>query len=128
MLNQYFFIFIVIIISLSIGFILYFITYFFSSKSSNFEKISAYECGFDPFSDTKKTFDVRYYLVSILFIIFDLEISFLFPWSVVFLYIGVVGYIFILIFLFILTFGFVYEWLNNALDWQLHCFFIYFVV
>lgn len=116
-MTQYVILAIILAISFALGLILYIVAYFLSLKSSNYEKISAYECGFDPFSNIYQTFDVRYYLISILFIIFDLEISFLFPWSVVFLYIGFTSYIFVILFLIILTFGFIYEWVNNALDW-----------
>jgi NADH:ubiquinone oxidoreductase subunit 3 (subunit A) len=109
----------VLIYSALIGVILYGVAYVLTVKRPDPEKLSAYECGFDPFTTTYMVFDVRHYLVPILFIIFDLEISFLFPWSVVFLYTGSLGYFSILLFLIILTFGYIYEWLNNALDWKL---------
>lgn len=76
------------------------------------------ECGFDPFSDARSKFDVRFYLVAILFIIFDLEITFLFPWAISLSNIGLQGYVSMLLFLFILTIGFVYEWKKGALDWE----------
>jgi NADH-quinone oxidoreductase subunit A len=82
------------------------------------DKLSAYECGFDPFDDARRRFDVRYYLVSILFIIFDLEVAFLFPWSVSLSHIGVFGFLSMLAFLAVLTVGFVYEWNKGALDWE----------
>lgn len=81
------------------------------------EKLSAYECGFSPFGDARGRFEVKFYLVAILFIIFDLEITFLFPWSVVVGHIGLWGFNAMVIFLFLLTIGFVYEWLKGALDW-----------
>ncbi len=80
------------------------------------EKLSAYECGFEPFEDTRVKFDVRYYLVAILFIIFDLEIAFLFPWAVALARIGVAGLVAMGIFLFILVIGFAYEWKKGALE------------
>jgi len=82
------------------------------------EKISAYECGFPPFGDARSKFDVRFYLVSILFIIFDLEIAFLFPWAISLGKIGVYGFWSMMVFLSVLTVGFIYEWRKGALDWE----------
>ena len=82
------------------------------------EKLSAYECGFNAFDDARMKFDVRFYLVSILFIIFDLEVAFLFPWIVVFKEIGFFGFCSIMFFLGILTVGFIYEWRKGALEWD----------
>jgi len=82
------------------------------------EKLSPYECGFEPFEDARMKFDVRYYLVAILFILFDLEIAFLFPWAVSIDAIGLFGFVSMMIFLAILVVGFVYEWRKGALDWE----------
>ena len=82
------------------------------------EKLSAYECGFEAFEDARIKFDVRYYLVAILFILFDLEIAFLFPWAVVLKEIGTFGFVSMMIFLAILVVGFVYEWMKGALEWE----------
>ena len=82
------------------------------------EKLSAYECGFDAFSDARHKFDVRFYLVAILFIIFDLEIAFLFPWAVSLGTIGLFGFWSMIVFLGILTVGFIYEWKKGALEWE----------
>jgi NADH-quinone oxidoreductase subunit A len=82
------------------------------------EKLSAYECGFEPFEDSRARFDVRYYLVAILFIVFDLEIAFLFPWAVAMPKIGGTGLVAMAIFLLILVVGFVYEWKKGALEWD----------
>ena len=82
------------------------------------EKLSAYECGFDAFDDARSKFDVRYYLVAILFIIFDLEVAFLFPWAVSLSEIGMLGFWSMVIFLGILTIGFIYEWKKGALEWE----------
>jgi NADH-quinone oxidoreductase subunit A len=82
------------------------------------EKLSAYECGFDAFSDARNKFDVRFYLVTLLFIIFDLEIAFLFPWAVTLGKIGVFGFWSMIVFLSVLTVGFIYEWKKGALDWE----------
>jgi len=82
------------------------------------EKNSPYECGFEAFEDTRMRFDVRYYLVAILFIIFDLEIAFLFPWAVVLDQIGMFGYLAMMLFLGILVIGFIYEWKKGALEWE----------
>jgi NADH-quinone oxidoreductase subunit A len=82
------------------------------------EKLSAYECGFEPFEDARRKFDVRFYLVAILFIIFDLEVAFLFPWAVSLGEIGMFGFWSMVLFLFVLTVGFVYEWKKGALEWE----------
>ncbi len=82
------------------------------------EKVSAYECGFNAFDDARMKFDVRFYLVSILFIIFDLEVAFLFPWAITFGNLGWFGFISMMIFLGVLTVGFVYEWKKGALEWE----------
>jgi len=82
------------------------------------EKVSAYECGFNAFDDARMKFDVRFYLVAILFIIFDLEIAFLFPWAIAFKEIGVFGFWSMMVFLGILTVGFIYEWKKGGLEWD----------
>jgi len=81
-------------------------------------KLSAYECGFSAFEDARMKFDVRYYLVAILFILFDLEIAFLFPWAIVLKEIGTFGFVSMMIFLAILVVGFIYEWMKGALEWE----------
>ena len=108
--------FLIIAFVLSCGFIV--LNYFLSPKMPDPEKLSSYECGFEPFSDSRMEFDVRFYLVAILFIIFDLEIAFLFPWAISLGKIGIFGFISMMIFLFILTIGFIYEWKKGALDWE----------
>jgi NADH-quinone oxidoreductase subunit A len=108
--------FLVISLGLSIAFIL--LNFILSPKKPDPEKLSAYECGFEAFDDSRMEFDVRFYLVAILFIIFDLEIAFLFPWSVSLGKIGFLGFFSMIIFLFILTIGFIYEWKKGALDWE----------
>jgi len=87
-------------------------------KQPDAEKLSAYECGFNAFDDARMKFDVRFYLVAILFIIFDLEVSFLFPWAVVFGKLGAFGFWSMMIFLAVLTVGFIYEWRKGALEWD----------
>ena len=109
-------IFIFIALALSIGFII--LNFLFSPNNPDSEKLSAYECGFEPFDDSRMTFDVRFYLVAILFIIFDLEIAFLFPWAISLGNIGSLGFWSMMLFLFILSIGFVYEWKKGALDWD----------
>ena len=109
-------IFLFVALSLSIGFIV--LNFLFSPKNPDPEKLSAYECGFEAFSDSRMEFDVRFYLVAILFIIFDLEIAFLFPWAISLGSLGALGFWSMMIFLFILTVGFVYEWKKGALDWD----------
>jgi NADH-quinone oxidoreductase subunit A len=108
--------FLIIALGLSVAFIV--INFIFSPKKPDPEKLSAYECGFEPFNDSRIEFDVRFYLVAILFIIFDLEIAFLFPWAVSLGNIGILGFCSMMIFLFILTVGFIYEWKKGALDWE----------
>ena len=109
-------IFLFVALSLSIGFII--LNFLFSPKNPDSEKLSAYECGFEAFGDSRMEFDVRFYLVAILFIIFDLEIAFLFPWAISLGNIGLLGFCSMMIFLFILTVGFIYEWKKGALDWE----------
>ncbi|MBV9829932.1 MAG: NADH-quinone oxidoreductase subunit A [Alphaproteobacteria bacterium] len=87
-------------------------------QKPNSEKLSPYECGFDPFEDARVRFDVRYYLVAILFIIFDLEVAFLFPWAVSLGDIGMFGFWSMMVFLGVLTVGFIYEWRKGALEWE----------
>ena len=108
--------FLVIALILSAGFIL--INFLLSPNTPDPEKLSAYECGFEPFNDSRMEFDVRFYLVAILFIIFDLEIAFLFAWAISLGAIGIFGFVSMMIFLFILTIGFIYEWKKGALDWE----------
>jgi len=108
--------FLIIALILSFGFIV--VNFLFSPKKPDPQKLSAYECGFEPFKDSRMEFDVRFYLVAILFIIFDLEIAFLFPWAVSLGKIGFFGFISMMIFLVILTVGFIYEWKKGALDWE----------
>ena len=109
-------IFLFISLGLSLGFIV--LNFLFSPKNPDPEKLSAYECGFEAFTDSRIEFDVRFYLVAILFIIFDLEIAFLFPWAISLGKIGLLGFVSMMIFLFILTVGFIYEWKKGALDWE----------
>ena len=109
-------IFLFVAFGLSVGFII--LNFLFSPKNPDPEKLSAYECGFEAFGDSRMKFDVRFYLVAILFIIFDLEIAFLFPWAISLGHLGALGFWSMMIFLFVLTIGFVYEWKKGALDWD----------
>jgi len=109
-------IFLAIAIILSLGFLI--LNFAFSPKNPDPEKLSAYECGFEPFNDSRMEFDIRFYLVAILFIIFDLEIAFLFPWAITLGNLGLFGFFSMMLFLFILTIGFIYEWKKGALDWE----------
>lgn len=93
-------------------------SYLLAVKKPDSEKISVYECGFDPYGDSRQKFEVRFFLVGILFIIFDLEISFLFPWSVILSNLPIFGYWSMCIFLGILTVGLVYEWMKGGLEWE----------
>ena len=109
-------IFLFVALGLSIGFII--LNFLFSPKNPDSEKLSAYECGFEAFGDSRLEFDVRFYLVAILFIIFDLEIAFLFPWAISLGNLGLLGFWSMMIFLLVLTIGFIYEWKKGALDWD----------
>lgn len=116
--SQYLIILLFLIISLFLSFILFFLSYFLIPQKEDQEKVSAYECGFNPFDDARATFDIRFYLVAILFLIFDLEISFLFPWSLVLGSLTFLGFLTMVFFLLILTIGFIYEWYKGALEWE----------
>jgi len=107
----------ILVTSILLGLLILVLSYLVSPKASDIEKLSAYECGFDPFDDARLKFDVHFYLVSILFLIFDLEIIFLFPWAVYLAFVGTIGVYSMLLFLFILAFAFFYEWYLGALDW-----------
>nr|YP_011017717.1 NADH dehydrogenase subunit 3 [Griffithsia okiensis]WQF69540.1 NADH dehydrogenase subunit 3 [Griffithsia okiensis] len=116
--NEYFLIFLFFNISFFLAFIIFYLSYFLIPKKLDQEKISAYECGFNPFDDARSTFDIRFYLVAILFLIFDLEISFLFPWTVSLNTISFFGFWVMVFFLIILTIGFIFEWYKGALEWE----------
>ena len=108
--------FLVIALGLSCAFVV--VNFILSPKQPDPEKLSAYECGFEPFEDSRMEFDVRFYLVAILFIIFDLEIAFLFPWAIALKQIGTTGLIAMVVFLLVLVIGFIYEWNKGALEWD----------
>jgi len=107
-----------IIIAVGVGVMMIAMGSMLSPSRPDAEKNSPYECGFEPFEDARMKFDVRYYLVAIFFILFDLEIAFLFPWAVVLDDIGVFGFVSMLIFLFVLVVGFIFEWCRGALEWD----------
>ncbi|RCL01237.1 MAG: NADH-quinone oxidoreductase subunit A [Candidatus Tokpelaia sp. JSC085] len=116
--KTYFPVFIFMAVSLVIAGALLITPFIVAHRSPDSEKLSAYECGFNAFDDARMKFDVRFYLVSILFIIFDLEIIFLFPWAVSFKAIGMIGFWSMMVFLTLLTVGFIYEWKKGALEWD----------
>ena len=118
MLEQYFPILLFIVVGLGLGGALLTLGSIVSPNKPDPEKLSPYECGFEAFEDARMKFDVRYYLVAILFILFDLEIAFLFPWAVVLPEIGLAGFVAMLVFLAILVVGFIYEWKKGALEWE----------
>src|SRR2546421_2267190 len=107
-----------IAVAAGIGLALMIAPFIVAYKQPDPEKLSAYECGFNAFDDARMKFDVRFYLVAILFIIFDLEVSFLFPWAVAFGKLGAFGFWSLMIFLAVLTIGFIYEWKKGALEWN----------
>ena len=105
-------------VAITLSVIILGLSYALAVQNPDTEKLSAYECGFEPFDDSRMEFDVRFYFVAILFIIFDLEIAFLFPWAVVLDHIGHEGFLAMAVFLFILLIGFIYEWKKGALEWD----------
>jgi NADH-quinone oxidoreductase subunit A len=118
MLEQYFPILLFIIVGLGLGVVLLSVGTLLAPNRPDPEKLSPYECGFEAFEDARMKFDVRYYLVAILFILFDLEIAFLFPWAVVLQDVGFEGFVAMMIFLLVLIVGFAYEWKKGALEWE----------
>ena len=117
LLAQYLPILIFLVIAIGLGLVLLLAAVVLAVRNPDPEKVSAYECGFNAFDDARMKFDVRFYLVSILFIIFDLEVAFLFPWAVAFGEISMVGFWSMMVFLGVLTVGFAYEWKKGALEW-----------
>jgi NADH-quinone oxidoreductase subunit A len=118
LLQEYLPLVIFIGVSLVIGLVLLIAPFLVAYRQPDPEKLSAYECGFNAFDDARMKFDVRFYLVAILFIIFDLEVSFLFPWAVAFGQLGAFGFWSMMVFLAVLTIGFIYEWKKGALEWD----------
>ncbi len=118
MLREYLPILVFLAVAIGLGLVLVLAAVVLAVRNPDPEKVSAYECGFNAFDDARMKFDVRFYLVSILFIIFDLEIAFLFPWAVAFQDMSMVGFWSMMVFLAVLTIGFAYEWKKGALEWQ----------
>jgi NADH-quinone oxidoreductase subunit A len=117
-LDQYLPILLFILVGVAVGVLPQVLGYILGPNRPDAAKNSPYECGFEAFEDARMKFDVRYYLVAILFILFDLEIAFLFPWAVALQEVGLAGFVAVVIFLAILVVGFVYEWKKGALDWE----------
>ena len=118
MLQSYLPVLVFIVIALGLGVVMILAGSVLGPHRPDAEKLSPYECGFEAFEDSRMKFDVRYYLVAILFIIFDLEIAFLFPWAVVLNEIGMFGFLAMMVFLSVLVIGFLYEWKKGALEWE----------
>ena len=118
LLREYLPIMVFLALAIGLGLLLIVAAAVIAVRNPDPEKVSAYECGFNAFDDARMKFDVRFYLVSILFIIFDLEIAFLFPWAVAFKDVGDVGFWSMMVFLAVLTIGFAYEWKKGALEWE----------
>lgn len=118
LLREYMPIVIFLAVAVALGLVFLIAAAVIAVKNPDPEKVSAYECGFNAFDDARMKFDVRFYLVSILFIIFDLEIAFLFPWAVAFGDLGMVAFWSMIVFLGVLTIGFAYEWKKGALEWE----------
>ncbi|HEY1797126.1 MAG TPA: NADH-quinone oxidoreductase subunit A [Stellaceae bacterium] len=118
LLREYFPILVFLVIAGGLAVVMIGASFIAARQRPNSEKLSPYECGFEPFEDARMRFDVRYYLVAILFIIFDLEVAFLFPWAVSLGDVGLFGFWSMIVFLGVLTVGFVYEWMKGALEWE----------
>ena len=118
LLTAYFPILVFLVIAGALALIMVVASVVLARQAPDSEKLSPYECGFEPFEDARMRFDVRYYLVAILFIIFDLEVAFLFPWAVSLGDIGAFGFWSMVVFLGVLTIGFIYEWMKGALEWE----------
>ena len=118
LLQDYLPLVIFIAVALGLGLALLIAPFLVAYKQPDPEKLSAYECGFNAFDDARMKFDVRFYLVSLLFIIFDLEVAFLFPWAIAFKEVGAFGFWSMIAFLVVLTVGFIYEWKRGALEWD----------
>jgi len=118
LLREYLPILIFIAIAVGLAVVIVLASFIVARQRPDSEKLSPYECGFEPFADARSKFDVRYYLVAILFIIFDLEVAFLFPWAVSLGAIGIFGFWSMMVFLLVLTVCFVYEWKKGALEWE----------
>jgi NADH-quinone oxidoreductase subunit A len=118
LLSEYFPILVFLVIAVGLAVAMIGASLIVARQKPNSEKLSPYECGFEPFEDARVRFDVRYYLVAILFIIFDLEVAFLFPWAVSLADVGMFGFWSMMVFLGVLTVGFVYEWRKGALEWE----------
>jgi NADH-quinone oxidoreductase subunit A len=118
LLTAYLPILVFIVIAVGLACVIVLASFVIARQHPNSEKLSSYECGFEPFADARARFDVRYYLVAILFIIFDLEVAFLFPWAAALGKIGLFGFWSMIVFLGVLTIGFAYEWQKGALEWE----------
>ena len=118
MLENYLPVLIFLAVAAALGLLLLGLGFLLGKGEKSDAKLSPYECGFDEFEDARIPFDVRYYLVAILFIIFDLEIAFLFPWAIALKFIGPIGLISMIVFLCVLVIGFIYEWNKGALEWD----------
>ena len=118
MLENYFPILVFVAVGLAVGLGARLLNHFVAPNNPDSEKLSAYECGFEAFEDARMKFDVRYYLLAIIFILFDLEIAFLFPWAVVIKEVGIHGVVAMMVFLGILVVGFIYGWRKRAFEWE----------
>ena len=117
-MENYFPILMFVLVGIAIGVLPVAMGFILGPSRPDSEKLSPYECGFEAFEDARMKFDVRYYLIAILFILFDLEIAFLFPWAVTLQDVGLTGFVAVVIFLTVLLVGFVYEWKKGALEWE----------
>lgn len=116
--NDLYALFVFFICAIVISYVAFLISYIFGVRADDSNKLASYECGFTPFDDARNTFEIHFYLVAILFLMFDLEISFLFPWAISLSTLSCVGYFAMVIFFILLTLGFIYEYKKGALEWE----------
>jgi NADH-quinone oxidoreductase subunit A len=118
LLEEYFIIFTLLLVSVALSSLLLILSYLLSNQNPDTEKLSSYECGFEPYEDSRNKFDIKFYIIAILFIVFDIEAIFIFPWSIVLSNLDIIGYWSMIDFIFELGIGFIYVWFMGSLEWE----------
>ena len=118
LLEEYFIIFTLLLVSVTLSSLLLILSYLLSNQNPDTEKLSSYECGFEPYEDSRNKFDIKFYIIAILFIVFDIEAIFIFPWSIVLSNLDIIGYWSMIDFIFELGIGFIYVWFMGSLEWE----------
>lgn len=118
LLEEYFIIFTLLLVSVVLSSLLLILSYLLSNQNPDTEKLSTYECGFEPYEDSRNKFDIKFYIIAILFIVFDIEAIFIFPWSIVLSNLDIIGYWSMIDFIFELGIGFIYVWFMGSLEWE----------